>query len=185
MYERELHNLASSTINDVALFKRKLDSLPVLVKRAAEYLTLPNLPISLDVHNASWQYKQTLRPPSSKSATQWLASSTLGLVLPVGIEQFGDTYFELDSIDRIDLERQHVHLNKNGWFDFDGVKVSATNIEKHVRYYLLKPTKSLLCAACCGHVWSYNGRRQPRVLSLREILLSGSLNWKTPTKPQE
>lgn len=183
LYERELHDLAGSAITDAQLLKRKLDSLPILVKRAAEYLTLPDLPINLDVHNASWQYKQSRRPPSSKSTPAWLDhKARLGLVVPVGIELFGDTHFELDSLDQIDHENQRVHLNKNGWFDFSGDKVNSSNPNKHERYFLLKPTKSILCAACCGHVWSYNGRRQPRVLSLREILLSGSLNWKAPTQ---
>lgn len=187
LYERELHDLANSLITDPNILKRKIESLPVLVKRAAEFLTRNNLPLELDTHNASWQYKQSLRPPIRKIAResnlQWITQySELGTVIPIYIEELGEVHYELDSIDKINEEEQQLHLNKNGWFHFDGSFANKTLLSKHSDKFMCKPSKTLLCSACCGHTWSFNGKRQPRPLSLRELLLSGSVNWKKPYK---
>jgi hypothetical protein len=185
LYERELHQLAQTSLTDVKQLKRKVDSLPILIKRAAEFLIRTDLPLTLDTHNASWQYKQNNRPPIKSNASeknhQWISQNRqLGLVLPVFIESMGEIHFELDSIDKIMPEESQLHLNKNGWFHFDGSMVETASLAKHSQKFICKPTKSTLCAACCGHVWRFKGKGQPRTLTLRELLLSGSLNWRAP-----
>jgi hypothetical protein len=94
--------------------------------------------------------------------------------------QLGCEHIELDSIDRIDLRGNRLHTNKFGWFNIDGefsedvhTKLSVLSLR------LLKPSKAILTAACCGHKWDHKGKGQQRALSLRELLLSLTINWKT------
>jgi hypothetical protein len=102
----------------------------------------------------------------------------LGLCLPVHVSALGVEHIELDSLDRIEAEDKRMHLNKHGWFDFNGNHVGAKSDKVHgVQKRLLKPSKTLLTAACCGHTWDHKGRSPPRPLSLRELLLSSSINW--------
>ena len=80
----------------------------------------------------------------------------------------------LDSLDQ--KSDSGVHLNQNGWFDFTG-KSHADHSKM-----LLKPTKRVLKAACCGHQWRFGKSITPRTLSLREMLLVSMVNWKDVRK---
>ncbi|MGY0623093.1 MAG: hypothetical protein ACW7DO_12605, partial [Paraglaciecola chathamensis] len=106
--------------------------------------------------------------------------------LPVAIysNNMNGEHLELDSIDRIDIDNQLLHSNKFGWSNMAGTRTShetathrptSSNATKQL---LLRPSRAVFSAACCGHTWNHKGRGQPRTLTLRELLLSGSINWK-------
>jgi hypothetical protein len=112
---------------------------------------------------------------------QWFSNNIqIGCSVAVHVVQLGCEHIELDSIDRIDLRGNRLHTNKFGWFNIDGefsedvhTKLSVLSLR------LLKPSKAILTAACCGHKWDLKGKGQQRALSLRELLLSLTINWKT------
>lgn len=188
LYERELHELSWSSSDNPVVLKRRLASLPYYVRRAAfALLNLVDCPLQLDAQNASWQAKQTARPPAGMPTSEspyhderlqtWLSkAAALGLVLPVQHEVDKLITLYLDSIDRVDAQGRQfgtpaVHLNRFGWFSFAGQPLESQS------GYILRPTKRSVTAACCGHQWSAAGRKSPRTLSLREVLLAASLNW--------
>jgi hypothetical protein len=83
----------------------------------------------------------------------------------------------------VNNEHALIHVNKFGWFNYAGQPVNAdgscveqTNALQTLT--LLKPTKSVLISACCGHRWSHIGKISPRVLTMRELRLSFSIKWK-------
>lgn len=188
LYERELHDLSWHGTDNPTFLKRRLASLPYYVRRAAfALLNLADCPLQLDVQNASWQAKQSLRPPAGVPTVAtfpdpklpaWLhKAAVLGLVMPVQYEQDPLIAVHLDSIDGIDSDGSKfstpaVHLNRFGWFAFTGEPLEGQNA------WLLRPSKRSISAACCGHQWSAAGRKAPRTLSLREVLLAATLNWK-------
>lgn len=188
LYERELHELSWNGPDNSAFMKRRLASLPYYVRRAAfGLLSIADCPLQLDVQNASWQAKQSAKPPAGVSPVPenhhdeglltWLTkAATLGLVLPVQIEHDKLISVQLDSVDRVDSDGRlfaepALHLNRYGWFTFAGRPLESQSC------YLLRPTRRTVSAACCGHQWSAAGRKAPRTLSLREVLLAASLNW--------
>lgn len=180
LYERELQVLASSTISDPVLLKRKLKGLTHHIKNATMNLLEGNAPISVDVHNGSWQSKQSGKCPLSSQTPdrtlQWYSQTAkLGEIVPVYIEQLGLQHIELDCIDMMQSDR--VHLNKFGWFSKSGEYFDI--VPKQAKYRLLKPTKNIIIAACTGHCWNVRGKGIPRALSLRELLLSTEIDWKT------
>lgn len=180
LYERELQVLANSTISDPSLLKRKLKGLTHHIKNATMQLLEGNAPISVDVHNGSWQSKQSAKCPLSSQTTdrtlQWYTKiAKLGDVVPVYVESMGRQHIELDCIDIMQSDR--LHLNKFGWFSKSGEYFDI--VPKQAKYLLLKPTKSILAAACAGHCWNVRGKGIPRALSLRELLLSTEIDWKT------
>lgn len=65
----------------------------------------------------------------------------------------------------------------------ESVKSNTTDLQPEplnsptIKRQLLKPSKTFLTAAVCGHCWNYRGKTSPRRLSLRELLLSTSINW--------
>ena len=179
LYERELQVLANSTISDPGLLKRKLKGLSHHIKNATTQLLNGDAPISVDVHNGSWQSKQSNKCPLSSQSPertlQWFSKTAkLGDVVPIYIESLGQTHIELDSIDVMQSDR--LHLNKFGWFSKSGEYFDI--VPKQAKYRLLKPTKSILIAACAGHCWNARGKGIPRALSLRELLLSTEIDWK-------
>lgn len=193
LYERELHELSWNGTNNPTFLKRRLASLPYYVRRAAfALLNLTDCPLQLDVQNASWQAKQSLHPPAGAPTVgssfqdpklpAWLAKAAqLGLVMPVQHEHEQLIAVHLDSIDGIDSEGSGfdtpaVRLNRFGWFAFSGEPLEGQN------GWLLRPSKRCISAACCGHQWSAAGRKAPRTLSLREVLLASSLNWQNFAK---
>lgn len=183
LYERELQTLAQQSINSVSLLQRKLAGLSHHIKNAAEHLLCHQAPIEVDIHNASWQSKQAAkcvvsRHDGQKTALWFERHAFRGLAVPVYVEQMGQQSIELDSIDRVDSNKQLVHVNKHGWFYFSGEpQVVSTNRLQHKT--LLLPCKINMIAACCGHTWNHRNRTSPRALSLREMLLSTTINWKT------
>jgi hypothetical protein len=195
LYERELMFLAMQNSGQPSLLKRRLGGLTHHVKKAAEYLVANPTPLGVDAHNGSWQFKQALKCPAknqSPQATQtWFEQkTTVGLPVSVRIKYHDHEHLELDCVDKIDTKNQTLHLNRFGWFSFDGTFIdddtmhSEANISEVV---LIKPCKKTMTAACSGHCWNHKGKLSPRALSLRELLLSTLINWKTFTysgKPQ-
>jgi hypothetical protein len=180
LYERELQHLANSNISDPVLLKRKIKGISHHVKNATMHLLEGGAPIDVDVHNGSWQAKQSGKCPIATQSTdktlKWFGeSSRYGAVVPVYVEHLGEEHIELDSIDMLASDR--LHLNKFGWFSLTGEYFDI--VPKQTRYLLLKPSKAILIAACGGHRWTPKGKAIPRALSLRELLLSTDIDWKT------
>ncbi|MBA6328552.1 hypothetical protein H4J46_11480 [Colwellia sp. MB02u-6] len=131
-----------------------------------------------------------------------------GLVVPIAL----NGYIVLDCIDRIDLEKQRFRTNVHGWFYFtdnetvsgagnrrknEGDRASELDIEAERRadnesesevtrqkVNLLKPTKKVMSAACAGHRWKDGQKLQPIMPSLRELLLSCTINWRNFKQPR-
>ncbi|WP_088330186.1 hypothetical protein [Lacimicrobium sp. SS2-24] len=183
LYERELPLLAG--IANESVLRRRLKGISYHIKRAAQEMLKHQGPLQIDIHNASWQSKQASRPPKHAEPTktqQWFTqSASLGMPVPVQCEHLGILHLELDSIDRLDAEQHRLHLNKHGWFSVNGELLQ--NNQNGWVYQLGLPTRSTMAAACCGHVWKHDKRTQPRTLSLRELLLSNQINWKSFKKP--
>jgi hypothetical protein len=194
LYERELSSLSQSSSSDIRLLKRRLAGLTHHIKRVSEQLLQSQNSMTVDIHNASWQAKQSATCVAGRikpeQTLDWsIQHAQYGMPVPVHIQFLGTDYIELDSIDRIDHQNKKLHLNKNKWFNYDGntyeeeltqTKQAPTLTQPLKR--LLKPTPASLVAACCGHSWNHRGRTQPRVLPLRELLLSTAINWKAPHK---
>ena len=185
LYERELASLSQKKITDITLLQRKIAGLRHHIKRAAYSLLQHQSPLKVDVHNASWQAKQAAKCMANNYVAQktqlWFASNIqIGCSIAVHVQQLGSEHIELDSIDKIELSSHRLHTNKFGWFSSDGEFSEDDNKQNDVyNPRLLKPTKAILTAACCGHRWDHKGKGQQRALSLRELLLSLSINWKT------
>lgn len=179
LYERELIYLSKQTNLDI--LKRRLAGLSHHIKKAAEYLLSDQSPLSVDVHNASWHFKQQAKCPTPKrdSQVKWFAENAhAGIPIPVYVFNKGIEHIELDSVDRMDLAGNKLHLNKQGWFTFGGLPVNTEDTSLHKKR-MLKPGKYSMSAACCGHSWNHKGKTQPRALSLRELMLTTVINWKT------
>ena len=185
LYERELASLSQQKINSISLLQRKIAGLRHHVKRAAYSLLQHQSPLQVDVHNASWQAKQAAKCMANnyvaQKTQQWFSSNIqIGCSIAVHVKQLGCEHIELDSIDRIELSSHRVHTNKFGWFNIGGEFAEDNYRQADVlSLRLLKPTKAILTAACCGHKWDHKGKGQQRALSLRELLLSLSINWDT------
>lgn len=189
--------LAQHPFTNISLLQRKLGGLRHHIKRAAYHFIHHNGPLTVDVHNASWQAKQSpnciaKKHDASKTETWFTQYARSGLPVAIYISDLNGEHLELDSIDRIDTDNRRLHSNKCGWFNMDGTSVNAdqasyaasgshtTNSPNtaNCQQLLLRPSKAVFSAACCGHTWNHKGRSQPRTLTLRELLLSGSINWK-------
>lgn len=189
LYDKSVLELAELPNLDAKTLQKRLISLTYHINLAAEKLLNCNSPLELDVYNGSWQNPQSNHCNVDKTTpvdtTKWLEKHlAIGLNLPVYVAKKRTEYIELDAVDKIDVENQKVRLNKHGWFHFDGTPASVQNPkcddEKYRQRRLLKPNKALLTAASCGHCWNYKGgKTTPRRLSLRELLLSADINWKT------
>ena len=185
LYERELNNLSEQKITNVSLLQRKVGGLKHHIKRAAGQLLSNNGPLQIDVHNGSWQAKQAVncmarKFDTSKTLTWYQQYAHMGLCVPVHVSKLASEHIELDSIDKIELQNDRLHLNKFGWFRLDGETSEGQTKDIHqVQKRLLKAAKANMSAACCGHTWNHKGRTQPRTLSLRELLLSNTINWQT------
>jgi hypothetical protein len=185
LYERELASLSQQKISNINLLQRKIAGLRHHVKRAAYSLLQHQSPLQVDMHNASWQAKQAAKCMANNyvanKTQQWFSNDIqMGCTIAVHVKRLGCEHIELDSIDKIELSSHRVHTNKFGWFNIDG-EFTGDNYRliDVLSLRLLKPTKAVLTAACCGHKWDYKGKGQQRALSLRELLLSLSINWKT------
>ena len=103
------------------------------------------------------------------------AHAKVGLIVPVVVNQYDKLLLRIDSIDQVSENK--LHRNELGWFDFLGESLEEQNAQ------LIKPSKISLTAACCGHQWQFSKRSIPRVLSLREMLLAGNINWRNIKRP--
>ncbi|MGM0481413.1 MAG: hypothetical protein ACQEQZ_05755 [Pseudomonadota bacterium] len=181
LYERELNQLAQVDDMPTQALQRRMASLPFYIRRAAHgcLRVAQESPLSLDVQNASWQAPQASKCPANaatgsaaKSQHQWFKKhAALGLVVPVAYQTAELKTIFLDSIDRVDAQHNRVHLNYRGWFTFSGEGETTTET-------LLKPGKRVMTAASCGHQWNHKNKINPRTLTLRELLLVATLDWK-------
>jgi hypothetical protein len=177
--------LSQQKISNINLLQRKIAGLRHHVKRAAYSLLQHQSPLQVDVHNASWQAKQAAKCMANNyvanKTQQWFSNDIqMGCTIAVHVKRLGCEHIELDSIDKIELSSHRVHTNKFGWFNIDGEFTEDNyRLVDVLSLRLLKPTKAVLTAACCGHNWDHKGKGQQRALSLRELLLSLSINWKT------
>lgn len=185
LYERELVNLSQQSTSNISLLQRRLAGLSHHIKRAAEHLLNNQAPIDVDIHNGSWRAKQATRcmvakAEMDKTQDWYVRYARMGMVVPTYVMEMGIEHIELDSIDRITPEENKLHLNKHGWFFFNGNSLKSIDDTLNKKRLLI-PAKPTISAACCGHTWNHKGRYQPRTLSLRELLLSTQVNWKSFT----
>lgn len=181
-YERELLLLADAGTS-LATISGRLKSLPYYIKTTALCMTQVSSPLDLDTQNAAWSSKQSPRLPlthqSEADILLWYQQCQLapGLVVPIALT----SRIVLDSVVRVDVEKQRFRTNVFGWFELNHyqLKENATG----ERFCLLKPNKRVMMAACAGHVWKNNQRAQPMIPSLRELRLSCDINWKNFKKP--
>jgi len=179
LYERELRVLSLAKITTAMAVQSRLQSLPYYINRIA--LLMTNLEkessLNLDIQNASWSVKQINKIPLAgqdpRQVKSWYNKIplTLGLVIPVS----KNNHIMLDSIDRVDTKQLRFRTNVSGWFSL------AEHIQEDIENQsikLLKPNKKVLLAACAGHCWQNTTKLRPKVLTLRELLLSCSINWK-------
>jgi hypothetical protein len=185
LYERELANLAQQKINNISLLQRKIAGLRHHIKRAAYNLLQSDSPLEVDLHNASWQAKQAAKCMANNADTDkthlWFSKyPQVGRCVAIHVKTLGAEHIELDSIDRLELQDNKLHANKFGWFNTHGESLEQNRQPDDIlAIKLLKPSKAIMTAASCGHSWNHKGRGQQRALSLRELLLSLSINWKT------
>ncbi|WP_245807545.1 hypothetical protein [Cognaticolwellia beringensis] len=199
LYERELMTLARNEYSSLAGLQSRIKSLPHYVKRTAFALLNAQTPLELDIQNASWSAKQVNTQPSisqlsayDDNVISWYRSQALvhGLVVPIAL----NSHIVLDSIDRIDIEKQRFRTNVHGWFSLtdnntlDGTsKLAKREVMSEVNRHsvnLLKPTKKIMTAACAGHCWKNSRKSQPVMPSLRELLLSCTINWRNFKQPR-
>lgn len=180
LYERELHALANMEDVSIVLVQGRLKSLPYYIKRTAHLMLNSNSPLNVDIQNASWSAKQGAHLPITDQdldhVNQWYSQASLqhGLVVPI----LQKTYIALDCIDRVDLHKQRFRTNVHGWFSF------SDNTDGFAQQYrLLKPNKRIMTAACTGHSWVNDHKSIPVMPTLRELLLSCTINWKNFKKP--
>ena len=202
LYEREIVSLAHSEIKNLSLLKRRMGGLPYHVKAIARYMISDGIannpsPLKTDTHNGSWYAKQSAKCPGinhlddvEKREAWYRKNARYGLVVPVLVLNMEGSHIELDSIDMVNQDNTQLHLNKSGWFSNSGEFIhSNTQIDdintstalSVERKMLLRPSKAVMAAACCGHCWSFKSKRSPRALSLREMRLSTQIHWKNFT----
>ncbi len=175
-YQREVQRLVAEP--DADKLRRQLKSLPYYIERAATLVANSKTPFELDSQNGSWLEKQKPTPPEVNTEANELfykSYAKVGLVVPVLLHCYDQVRFRIDSID--ELQGNKLHCNELGWFSFLGESLEDQNAQ------LIKPSKISLTAACCGHQWQFSKRSTPRVLSLREMLLAGNINWRNIKRP--
>lgn len=180
LYERELAQIATCSDMDILQLQKRLGSLPYYIKRAAEHICQLTTPLELDSQNGSWLHPQAVKPFAVKAQVDktlnfFQRHSQMALVVPVAVEHSGIEQIVLDSIDDIDMAAQRLHCNQQGWFEMTGQAITTTPLVKKT---LLKPSKAVMAAACCGHQWLNGKRRTARRLALREMLLATQINWR-------
>lgn len=184
LFEACLTDIANQNTLDLPKLTRRLAGLSHHIKSAAfKLLTIENH-LDVDIHNGSWQHKQSRKMPvidfQDEAMVAWYHKySCFGLPVPVLVQEFDQFAIELDSIDKMDLSADRIHLNKHGWVELKESSANQSPLAKgDTRAILQKPSKTTMTAACCGHRWNHRGVTHPRRLSLRELLLSTSISWK-------
>ncbi|TMO74639.1 hypothetical protein CWC17_07860 [Pseudoalteromonas sp. S3785] len=176
-YQREVQRLVAEPNADK--LRRQLKSLPYYIERAATLVANGGSPFTLDSQNGSWLEKQKPTPPKVNAQANELfykEYAKVGLIVPVLLNSHDQVRLRIDSIDQVSDNK--LHCNELGWFDFFGKGLEHANAQ------LVKPSKMSLTAACCGHQWQFSKRCAPRLLSLREMLLAGNINWRNIKRPQ-
>ena len=179
LYERELQVLAHAPLNSPNAIQARLKSLPYYIKRTAHLMISVESPLILDTQNATWSSKQSRAMPLASQTHEniwhWYASIIIlpGLVVPIAVKG----HIILDSVDRVDQKNNRFRTNAYGWFQ------ANSDLSSEQQYQLLKPTKKVMMAACSGHFWQENGKLNTVVPSLRELLLSCSINWRNFKQP--
>ena len=196
LYDKSILELSEHPTLSREGLQQRLGSMTYYVNLAAEKLLNCKTPLQLDLYNGSWQGAQSsackVDNQNPDTLAKWLTkNSAPGLVLPVYVGEKRIEYIELDVVDKIDHDNKQVRLNKHGWFTFEGIHLSCPLTNKGdtgathspmTAIRLLKPSKTFLTAACCGHCWNLKGKATtPRRLSLRQLLLTTSINWKNFT----
>ncbi len=195
LYQREISLIAKGHFTSAQAVQARLESLSYYITRTAHamirVIELGQSPLLLDTQNASWSAKQSKNMPWSYKDTaqeneqeysktiSWYSQKDIyvGLVVPV---LFID-HIIIDCVDRIDLDKQRIRTNVGGWFVLSDDK--AMNKAQKLTKRLLKPSKKIMTSACTGHRWHGNSKQIPIIPSLRELLLSCSINWKNFKKP--
>ncbi|TMP23498.1 hypothetical protein CWB99_23150 [Pseudoalteromonas rubra] len=183
-YAREIPGLSAEP--DLDRLQRRLSSLPYYVERAATHIVLGEVPLELDSHNGCWLARQRKCPQwhSDEVKAYYTTHASVGLVVPVMVIDNGITCVYLDTLDQTRDGRWH--CNQFGWFDCSGNTFDEDEqVDLPATRYLLKPSKALMTAACCGHRWQYHKILPPRTLGLREMLLASSVNWANVRKKQQ
>lgn len=185
LYERELARLAQTPPEYLAMLPRRLKSLSFYVREAASLILQYPSPLQLDSQNACWLHSQSRHCPvpnvddSESIFSFYHKYARLGLLVPIYQQEQGLQQILLDSVDEIDVAGQRLHCNEHGWFAMAGWPQEPDNQHK----LLLKPSKTIFTAVCCGHQWRNGDKKTPRLLSLREMLLASRLNWQQFAKP--
>ncbi len=180
LYERELQLLSNLEDVSIGFIQGRLKSLPYYIKRTAGSMMKAETPLDLDIQNASWSAKQNAHMPLSDQnddiVNQWYVKTELqhGLVIPILL----DNHIALDCIDRVDVEDSRFRTNAHGWFSYG----ELTHFNEN-QFTLLKPTKRVMTAACAGHSWVNDHKSIPVMPTLRELLLSCTINWSNFKKP--
>lgn len=175
-YAREVVRLSRES--DHKRLRRLLASLPYYIERASEHILRGNSPLQLDGQNGCWIAKQSNKFPcldKEKNNRFYAKKSFPGFILPLAVHHDGELVIKIDCLDQVYKDK--IHCNEHGWFDLSGQALDNQTA------YILKPTKSVMTAACCGHRWRQGKRATPRLLSLREMLLAARINWLNFTKP--
>jgi len=195
LYERELSVLAQTKNPSVTTLQNRLKSLPYYINKTANLMTKVNeqgkSPLTLDIQNATWSAKQQGQLPligeENDAISSWYRNLIeqpnkvlLGLVVPVLVED----HIILDCIDAIDAQQQRLRTNVSGWFSLNELPTEqlTTNSEST----LLKPNKRVMLAACAGHRWQdrhHKAKKRPVIPTLRELLLSCTINWQNFKQP--
>lgn len=189
LYQREITTIANEQFSTAQAVQVRLKSLPYYISRTAHAMTQVvednKSPLSLDYQNANWSAKQSKKMPLAgqettverESIIEWYLQDVIavGLVVPVLLTD----HIILDCIDRIDLDKCRIRTNVGGWFS-----LSKDDITREVQgnKRLLKPNKKIMTSACIGQCWQGNVQQRPIIPSLRELLLSCSINWQNFTK---
>ena len=191
LYQREISIIARGDFLSVQAVQARLESLSYYITRTAHAMVQVKVqghsPLLLDTQNASWSAKQSKQMPLSGQETKqgyahamsWYLQEDIcvGLVVPVLLAD----HIIIDCIDRIDLNKQRIRTNVSGWFSLAADELM--NKELDVNKRLLKPNKKIMTSACSGHCWQGNSKQLPIILTLRELLLSCSINWKNFKMP--
>jgi hypothetical protein len=189
LYQREISIIAKSDFISASAVQARLQSLSYYITRTAhamvQVISQEHSPLLLDTQNASWSAKQSTKMPLAGQETeqeilramQWYLQEGIyvGLVVPVLLVD----HIIIDCIDRIDLNKQRLHTNVGGWFSLTPEHTPTVAVNKR----LLKPNRKIMLSACAGHCWQRHNKQLPIIPSLRELLLSCSINWKNFKKP--
>lgn len=203
LYQRETAAIAKGSFVSAQAVQLRIASLPYYINRTAhammEVVAQGYSPLLLDTQNASWSAKQSKKSPWTDQfaerhvsgdneqgndaeyakTVRWYLQADIapGLVVPVLLAD----HIIIDCIDRVDVQQNRIRTNVAGWFSL--TRDAYLNDGQMGCKRLLKPNKKIMISACAGHCWQGNSKQLPIIPTLRELLLSCSINWKNFKKP--